>query len=174
MVDRGDRRRIRHRTRFTLLKALGGVSVPAWDLRYSIAGNFASAGEAADKLAAVGLNSVPTWAKPYGVLSTGEQFRANLARCLCDGARIDEYTSTVSRTVAKSSSRSLRGWVDRSGTTGLVAATCHYVQDWLRPDWVVNTDSGTFTTDATDTRTEERWWQEFAEPVPAGVIRCEA
>ena len=147
------------------------MTIPTWDLRCSIAGNFASAEEAADKLAAVGLNSVPTWAKPYGVLSTGEQFRASLARSLGDGARIDEYTSTVSRTVAKSASRSLRAWVDRSDTTNLVLATCHYdVLDWLRPDWVINTDSGTFTAEDTDTVAEEHWWTRFTEPSPAGSI----
>jgi GNAT superfamily N-acetyltransferase len=33
-------------------------------------------------LTAVGLSSPPAWIKPYQVLSTGEQFRANLARAL--------------------------------------------------------------------------------------------
>lgn len=33
-------------------------------------------------LTSVGLGSVPTWLKPYSILSTGEQFRANLARAI--------------------------------------------------------------------------------------------
>src|SRR5262245_6402655 len=35
-------------------------------------------------LTAVGLGSVPTWLKPYQVLSTGEKFRADLARALLE------------------------------------------------------------------------------------------
>ena len=31
-------------------------------------------------LSSVGLGSVPAWLRPYGVLSTGERFRADLAR----------------------------------------------------------------------------------------------
>ena len=50
--------------------------------------------------AQVGLGDVPTWLRPYRVLSTGQQFRANLARVLCEApARvvIDEFTSVVDR-----------------------------------------------------------------------------
>lgn len=42
--------------------------------------------EIARVLTAVGLGSVPTWLKPYSVLSTGEQFRANLARAILERA----------------------------------------------------------------------------------------
>lgn len=35
-------------------------------------------------LAAVGLGSVPSWLRPWHHLSNGEQFRANLARLLCE------------------------------------------------------------------------------------------
>jgi GNAT superfamily N-acetyltransferase len=38
--------------------------------------------ELARVLTAVGLGSVPTWLKPYKVLSTGEKFRADLARAV--------------------------------------------------------------------------------------------
>jgi hypothetical protein len=34
-------------------------------------------------LSAVGLGSVPAWLRPYQVLSTGERFRADLARLVC-------------------------------------------------------------------------------------------
>ena len=39
-------------------------------------------------LTAVGLGSVPTWLKPYRVLSTGERFRADLARAILQRRRI--------------------------------------------------------------------------------------
>jgi hypothetical protein len=35
-------------------------------------------------LGSVGLGSVPTWLRPYPVLSNGEKFRADLARLVCD------------------------------------------------------------------------------------------
>ena len=35
-------------------------------------------------LSAVGLGSVPSWLRPYAALSTGEKFRADLARVLCE------------------------------------------------------------------------------------------
>jgi hypothetical protein len=36
---------------------------------------------------AVGFSSPPSWIKPYHVLSTGEQFRCDLARALAEGGR---------------------------------------------------------------------------------------
>ena len=36
-------------------------------------------------LASVGLGSPPSWLKPYHVLSTGEKFRADLARAVVSG-----------------------------------------------------------------------------------------
>jgi ABC-type ATPase with predicted acetyltransferase domain len=53
------------------------------------------------------LNSVPSWYKPYQVLSNGEKFRADLARKLKSNTVIDEFTSVVDRTVAKAASVSL-------------------------------------------------------------------
>ena len=45
-------------------------------------------------LASVGLGTVPSWLRPFPVLSNGEQFRANLARVICEMPSrvvIDEY-----------------------------------------------------------------------------------
>ena len=55
-------------------------------------------------LSGVGLGTVPAWLRPYPVLSNGEQFRANLARILCEKPQavvVDEFTSVVDRQVAK-------------------------------------------------------------------------
>ncbi|KAF0199563.1 MAG: hypothetical protein FD170_3882 [Bacteroidetes bacterium] len=51
-------------------------------------------------LAAVGLGDVPAWLRPFNVLSNGEQFRAGLARLICERpevAVVDEYSSYDSR-----------------------------------------------------------------------------
>ena len=90
-----------------LLKEFGKEETVFWDNTKSIASHFNSPQEAIDKLSAVGLNSIPSWTKPFNVLSNGEAFRAYLARILKDGAVIDEFTSVVDRNVAKACSVSI-------------------------------------------------------------------
>ncbi len=126
-------------------------------------------------LTGVGFSSPPAWLRPYGTLSTGEQFRADLAQSLLHArlrgtvAVVDEFTSTVDRTVAATASaavaRLLRGPQGREGATAdlmhalhqvpnvlrdrtprLVAASCHYdIIDWLQPDWLLDMSTGTFS-----------------------------
>lgn len=91
-------------------------------------------------LAAVGLNSPPAWLRPFPVLSTGQQFRATLARLLAAPAGqllvFDEYTSVVDRTVARIGSAAVARAI-RARAVRFVAVTCHDdVEDWLQPDWV--------------------------------------
>jgi energy-coupling factor transporter ATP-binding protein EcfA2 len=99
-------------------------------------------------LTAVGLGSVPAWLRPYRTLSTGEAFRASIARALAETEGlvvIDEFTSVVDRQVAKVASHSVQKTVRRDNRQ-LIAVTCHYdVADWLQPDWVVDMAGGTFT-----------------------------
>jgi energy-coupling factor transporter ATP-binding protein EcfA2 len=104
--------------------------------------------EITQMLAAVGFSSPPAWIKPYRVLSTGEQFRCDLARALLSDRPLvafDEFTSVVDRTVARvgslAVSRAIR--TKRAQTTQFVAVTCHYdVLEWLEPDWVLDMASG--------------------------------
>lgn len=90
-------------------------------------------------LTSVGLSSPPIWLRPYDVLSTGERFRADMARTLAelpDFAVVDEYTSVVDRVVAQVGSAALAKAVRRRDTQ-FIAVTCHYdVLEWLEPDWV--------------------------------------
>lgn len=126
----------------SLLKSFGTATNPRWESGRSIASHFDSAEDATNRLTAVGLSSVPTWAKPYEVLSNGEKFRADLARSIYDDAIIDEFTSVVDRNVAMAASKALNSWVSRNGTKRMVLATCHRdVIPWLRPDWIIDTDA---------------------------------
>lgn len=139
----------------TLLREFGTYQAPQWAPDVSIAGHFPDGPTAVDRFSAAGLNSVPTWRKPYRVLSTGEKFRADLARVIGSDTVIDEYTSVVSRSVAQSASRSLRGYVRQNKLTGVVVATCHRdVIPWLAPAWVIDTDSGVLTAGGDH---QERW-----------------
>jgi ABC-type thiamine transport system ATPase subunit len=98
-------------------------------------------------LSSVGFSSPPAWLRPYRCLSTGEQFRATIARALAEQpelAVIDEFTSVVDRTVAQIGSAAIARTVRASGRR-FVAVGCHYdVIDWLQPDWIFYPSSGEF------------------------------
>lgn len=126
----------------SILKQFGKEEVLEWNDERTVASHFDSKEDAIERLCAVGLNSVPTWAKPRRVLSNGEGFRADLARRLKNNAVIDEFTSVVNRDVAKSCSEALQKYVKRKNIKNIVIATCHAdILEWLSPDWVYNTDT---------------------------------
>ncbi len=113
-----------------------------WDSNKAVCSHFATHDEAVDKLSAVGFNSIPSWLKPYHVLSTGEKFRVDLAKRLKDNAVIDEFTSVVDRNVAKSCANALGKYIKKQNLKNIVFASCHYdIIDWLQPDWVFDTTS---------------------------------
>jgi len=116
-----------------------------WDSKKSIASHFTDFAEASEKFGAVGLNSIPTWLKPYGVLSNGEKFRADVARKLHDDAAIDEFTSVVNREVARSCCVSLEKYIRSKGLWRITFCSCHDdIIPYLRPDWIYNTDTHKF------------------------------
>ncbi len=99
-------------------------------------------------LCSVGFSSPPAWLRPFHVLSTGQQFRVRLAlrlACCPALAVMDEFTSTVDRTVAQIGSHALAKTVRARGQQ-FIALTCHEdVETWLNPDWVYRPDSNIFT-----------------------------
>jgi energy-coupling factor transporter ATP-binding protein EcfA2 len=104
--------------------------------------------QVAGLLTSVGFGSVPDWLRPFHVLSTGQQFRATLARALADGnglVCVDEFTSVVDRQVAQVCSAAVAKACRRMGRP-FVAVTCHYdVEPWLDPDWVLDMGTGMFS-----------------------------
>ena len=100
-------------------------------------------------LANVGLGDVPAWLRPFHVLSNGEQFRAGLARVICEKPSeivIDEFTSVIDRQVAKIGSQAFQKAWRRANPNGkVVLLTPHYdILDWVQPDWVIDTKTKTF------------------------------
>jgi len=98
-------------------------------------------------LAAVGLGTVPSWLRPYSVLSGGERFRADLARIVCEAPErvvVDEFTSVVDRQIAKVGALAFsKSWRRTGGQAVLLS--CHYdIIEWLQPDWVFDTATGEF------------------------------
>ena len=94
----------------------------------------------------VGLSSVPSWLKPYKVLSTGEKMRVDLARALLEKDFIvyDEFTSTVDRQVAKVLCIALNKTLkEHYPEKKFIAVSCHKdFIEYLQPDWVYDTDTG--------------------------------
>ena len=105
-----------------------------------------SASEVTDMFTMFGFSSVPSWLKPYSVLSTGEKMRVDLSKCMFSKKQIavyDEFTSVVDRDVARTMCIAInkaKKRIDRK----IVFVTCHHdVLDWLEPDWAFCTDTMT-------------------------------
>jgi ABC-type transport system involved in cytochrome c biogenesis ATPase subunit len=109
------------------------------------AGDYAKATAA---LAAVGLGSVPSWLRPYRVLSNGEQFRASMADLLIASAKggdyiLDEFTSVLDRQVAQIGAGAFARQWRRSPGRRVILITPHYdILEWVEPDWWIDTAEG--------------------------------
>ena len=100
-------------------------------------------------LASVGLGDVPAWLRPFRVLSNGEQFRAGLAKIICEKPAevvIDEFTSVVDRQIAKIGSQAFqKAWRRENPSGKVVLLTPHYdIIDWIQPDWIIDTGKKAF------------------------------
>lgn len=92
---------------------------------------------------AVGFGSVPSWLKPYHVLSNGEKMRVDLARAILenDFFVFDEFTSVVDRQVAQTACIAIEKSI-RKNNKQFVAVSCHDdILEWLQPDWVFDTNT---------------------------------
>lgn len=135
----------------TLARELFGAAVVErfdWPADRSIVDGFPAAlatDDVAGLLTSVGFGSVPDWMRPFHVLSTGQQFRATLARALAEGdglVCVDEFTSVVDRQVGQVCAHAVSKAARRMGRQ-FVAVTCHDdVEAWLCPDWVLDFQSG--------------------------------
>ena len=133
-------------------KIFGGEALwePDWPADQPIIDVIDSSGDfnaVTGSLASVGLGDVPSWLRPFQVLSNGEKFRANLARLVseCPGnVVVDEFTSVVDRQIAKIGALAFqKAW--RRTKKKVVLLSCHYdVIDWLEPDWVYDTQKGEY------------------------------
>jgi len=97
-------------------------------------------------LSGIGLTSVPTWLRPIYTLSNGQKARAYAALQMAQQETfcVDEWTSTVDRTVAKAMSICLSKHAKRSNKR-VVAVSCHYdIIEWLDPDWIIDCNSAKF------------------------------
>ncbi len=106
--------------------------------------------EVTGALASVGLGDVPSWLRPFHVLSNGQKFRAGLARLICSDETdivVDEFTSVVDRQIAKIGAQAFsKSW--KRTKRRVVLLSCHYdILEWLEPDWVYDTKEARFSRD---------------------------
>ena len=90
----------------------------------------------------VGFGSVPSWLKPYSVLSNGEKMRVDLARALLSNEVVvfDEFTSVVNRQIAQTACIAINKAIKNSNKK-FIAVSCHYdILDYLQPDWIFDTN----------------------------------
>jgi ABC-type thiamine transport system ATPase subunit/GNAT superfamily N-acetyltransferase len=125
-------------------------------------------------LNSVGFSDPPSWLRPFGVLSNGEQFRVTMARAMAESVGdvfvMDEFTSVVDRTVAQMGSCAIARTV-RKRNQRFVAVSCHYdIVDWLQPDWMYEPGTDSFqwrelqrrpTVDLTIRRVHKDAWRIF-------------
>jgi len=126
----------------TILKNFGTIKEVEFDSKKALISNFdwLSPSDASILLGAMGLSSIPTWLRPFQVLSNGEQYRAKLAYLIGSAKEnetilVDEFTSVVDREVAKAMSFSLQKYI-RKTNKKIIVASCHFdIMDWLLPNW---------------------------------------
>lgn len=90
-----------------------------------------------------GLGTAHSWLKPYSVLSTGEKYRADLARCILEDREMiifDEFTSVVDRSTAITGAVAISKSI-RKMNKKFVAITCHDdILPYMSPDAIYNTN----------------------------------
>ena len=95
----------------------------------------------------VGFGSVPSWLKPYNVLSNGEKMRVDLARAFLENEFVvfDEFTSVVDRNVAQTICIALNKYINKNNKK-FIAVGCHYdVIEYLQPDWIFDANTMNFS-----------------------------
>lgn len=99
--------------------------------------------EVADVFNSIGFSSIPSWLKPYNVLSTGEKMRVDLAKALLENDIVcfDEFTSVVDRTVAKTMCLAINRYIKRHKEKKIILISCHKdILNYLDTDWIIDTD----------------------------------
>jgi ABC-type ATPase involved in cell division len=102
-----------------------------------LASFFPTTEEAIERLCMAGLCSVPTWFRPYHMISAGEQFRASIALGLTNKTIIDEFTSNLDRLTARSLASALNKYICKNRFQNIICAGCQYdIIQWLNPDFI--------------------------------------
>jgi len=128
--------------------------------------------DAISRLSAVGLNKIPSWCRPYHVLSNGEQSRVRTALSLCRRAVLDDFAQVVDEANANSMAASLVKLARSKGYDKIVISTTKScVLPFLQPDFVMLTKSGKMVRNPypEDHRAPKLLWHEKISGYSSGV-----
>ncbi len=129
-----------------LLKTFGEPENIIYNEDDAVASHFKNYKEAAEKLQAVGFNSITQWLLPRRALSQGQGYRVDLAMQLKSGMISDEFTSTIDRNTALGLSNSIQRYIREKNLKNIVLAGVHKdVIPFLKPDWIYCTDTRKLT-----------------------------
>ena len=130
----------------TLLKQFGEEKTTEWKPNKAIVSHFNSYEEAEERLLASGLASIPSWLKPYSVLSNGEKHRAVISRTLGSDMVVDEFVSYVDDKAALGLCNSIQRYIRKKDFKNIVFASLNKsLIEYLQPDWIYDTDNKTLT-----------------------------
>ena len=128
----------------TLLSNFGDQKMFQWEKDKAIASHFNSYEEAEECLMGAGLASIPSWLKPYSVLSNGEKHRADLAITISSNMVVDEFVSYVDDNAAMGLANSIQGYIRKKDYKNIVFASLNKkLIEYLNPDWIYDTDNST-------------------------------
>ena len=97
----------------------------------------------------IGLNAVPTWLKPYFILSQGEQYRATFARLLSEALKhhngyimMDEFSSVLDRKNAVCMSVCIARFIRRNSmdkiANFILSSANNDIVRYLQPDLLIS------------------------------------
>lgn len=96
-----------------------------------------------DRLICAGLSSVPSWFRPYHVLSNGERQRVDVAMDVRTRGVVGGVGTLVDPMSARSMAACIGAYVRASGIHHTVVLTTHAdVAAYIRADWAYSTDEG--------------------------------
>jgi len=125
----------------TLLKEFGENKTFSWEKEKAIVSHFGTYENAEERLLGAGLASIPSWLKPYNILSNGEKHRADLAINIQSNMIVDEFVSYVDNDTALGLSNSIQKYIRSKKFKNIVFASLNKdLVNYLEPDWVYDTD----------------------------------
>ncbi len=147
-----------------------------WDNSKNIIENFNSdnLNLILEYLSNVGLNTQPSYLKPYSVLSNGEKMRVNIARALFenDYLILDEFSSVVDRDIVKIICKCINKLVMKYNKK-LICISCHKDYfDYLQPQWIYNVDTQEFKKDLLWQRITNKYYITHGNKQDWQLFRC--
>eukprot|EP00494_Astrolonche_serrata_P022488 UN22745 len=136
----------------SLLENFGEIfPTPKWSKNKAVISEIEDSSIAMKCMNSIGLNSIPSWLKPYHVLSQGEQYRVLLAKTIetcfkTPGCKIilDNFTDNLDRTSAISCAGSLNRCIRRSKefkkSQWFLSTSNRDVIPFLQPSLVIEID----------------------------------